>query len=293
MRNCDDARMVSYVSMVRRVFVGPAELFRVWIAMSFVKRYWIAGLVMVLVVIHAIIIGYVRAEASRVRIAATNEIPIGVYYVQSLDNRWLTQLRVHLLVRPERRLEAKSTIEQNRWLIHEVIEEKLRQLDPTLLHDAVLLKVKEEIKTALDERMHEEVIEQVLVNDRIVIPANRFEYPMPHNAVEPEALYTSVSKEEVHVNDASHNLMAAQGEHADHAEESSGGHGAPAGDGHGASAHAEGHGDPVDDSAKVDFSIAPSGAEYSGVQEAPAPTADAHGGGHGGGKASSGHGGGH
>jgi hypothetical protein len=258
--------------------------------MSFVKRYWIAGLVMVLVVIHAMIIGYVRAEASRVRIAATNEIPVGVYYVQSHDNRWLTQLRVHLLVKPERRLEAKSTMEQNRWLIHEVIEEKLRQLDPALLHDAALL----------DERMHEEVIEQVLVNDRIVIPASRFEYPMPHNAVEPEALYTSVSKEEVNVNDDSPNLMAGHGEHDEHADQSSGGHGANASAGHGEPAKAEGHGDPhaepVDDSTRVDFSIAPSGAEYSGVQEAPAPSGgghgDAHGGGHGGGKAS-GHGGGH
>jgi hypothetical protein len=260
--------------------------------MSFVKRYWIAGLVMLLVVIHAIIIGYVRSEASRVRIAATNEISIGVYYVQSRDNRWLTQLRVHLLVKPERRLEAKSTLEQNRWLIHEVIEEKLRQLDPALLQDAVLLKVKEEIKTALDERMHDEVIEQVLVNDRIVIPASRFEYPMPHNAVEPEALYTSVTKDEVNVNDDRADLMAGHGEHAEHAEVSSGGHGAPAG-GHGEPAKAEGHGEAVDDSAKVDFSIAPSGAEYSGVQEAPAPASGGHGGGHGGGKASGGHGGGH
>ncbi len=253
-----------------------------------------------LVVIHAIIIGYVRSEASRVRIAATNEIPIGVYYVQSRDNRWLTQLRVHLLVKPERRFEAKSTIEQNRWLIHEVIEEKLRQLDPSLLHDAVLLKVKEEIKTALDERMHEEVIEQVLVNDRIVLPASRFEYPMPHNAVEPEALYTAVSKEEVNVQGDGSDLMAGHGEqdgHGEHGEHGgeAGGHGAPA-SGHEAAPKAEGHGEPVDESAKVDFSIQPSGAEYSGVREAPAPAASAHGGGHGGGghgKPSGGHGGGH
>ncbi len=251
---------------------------------------------MMLVVIHAIIIGYVRSEASRVRVAATNEIPIGVYYVQSHDNRWLTQLRVHLLVKPERRFEAKSTIEQNRWLIHEVIEEKLRQLDPALLHDAVLLKVKEEIKTALDERMHEEVIEQVLVNDRIVLPASRFEYPMPHNAVEPEALYTAVSKEEVNVQGDGSDLMAGHGDDAEHAEESAGGHGGGHG-GHG-EAKAEGHGEPVDESAKVDFSIKPSGAAFSGVREAPAPAATAHGGGgHGGagghGKPSGGHGGGH
>lgn len=270
--------------------------------MSFVKRYWIAGLVMLLVVIHAIIIGYVRSEASRVRVAATNEIPIGVYYVQSRDNRWLTQLRVHLLVLPERRLEAKSTIEQNRWLIHEVIEEKLRQLDPALLQDAVLLKVKEEIKTALDERMHEEVIEQVLVNDRIVIPANRFEYPLPNDAVEPEALYTSVARDEMHVHGDANNLMAGGAEDSaaeGHGGEHGGGHGAAPdahGGGHAAPAHGDSHAAPADDSAKVDFSIEPSGAEFVGVAEPPAhgAPADAHGGGHGGaahGKAA--HGGGH
>jgi hypothetical protein len=203
--------------------------------MSFIRRYWIAGLVMLLVVIHAIIIGYVRSEASRVRIAATNEIPIGVYYVQSKDSHWLTQLRVHLLVAPERRLEAKATIEQHRWMIHELIEEKLRQLDPALLEDAVLLKVKEEIKTALDERMHAEVIEQVLVNDRLRIPSNRFEYPIPSHPTEPEALYTSVHKEE-EAKGTSHGLMgheenhdgeAAEGE-GEHGEEAAGGHEAPA-----------------------------------------------------------------
>lgn len=178
--------------------------------MAFIKRYWIAGLVMLLVVIHAVIIGYVRSEASRVRIAATNEIPIGVYYVQSKDSQWLTQLRVHLLVAPQRRLEAKATIEQHRWMIHELIEEKLRQLDPALLEDAVLLKVKEEIKTALDERMHAEIIEQVLVNDRLRIPSNRFEYPIPSHPTEPEALYTAVHKEE-EVKGNSEGLMANHG----------------------------------------------------------------------------------
>jgi hypothetical protein len=160
--------------------------------MVFIRRYWIAGLVMLLVVIHAVIIGYVRSEATRIRTAASNEIPIGVYYVQSPDRLWLNQLRVHLLVKPAHRLEAKAVLEHNRWLIHEVIEERLRQLDPALLQDVVLLKVKEEIKSALDETMREDIIEQVLVNDRVALPVHRFEYPIPHNISEPEPLYTSV-----------------------------------------------------------------------------------------------------
>lgn len=159
--------------------------------MVFVRRYWVAGLVILLVVIHAAAVGYVRSEASRVRIAATNEIPAGVYYIMSPDQRWMTQLRVHLLVKPERRLEAKATIEHNRWLVHETIEEKLRQMNPDLLRDVALLEVKTEIKKSLDELLRDDVVTRVLVNDRIDIPANRSEYPLPRDVTEPEPIYTS------------------------------------------------------------------------------------------------------
>lgn len=146
---------------------------------------------MCLVVIHAIIIGYVRAEATRVKITASNEIPIGVYYVQSADKQWLSQLRIHLLVQPEQRLAAKATIEHHRWLIHEVIEEKLRQLDPGLLEDAVLLEIKAQVKTAIEETLQESIIERVLVNDRVDLPAHNFRYAPLYDVTEPEAIYTS------------------------------------------------------------------------------------------------------
>ena len=158
--------------------------------MNFVKRYWIAGLVMTLVVIHAVIIGYVRAEATRIKITASNEIPVGLFYVQSEDKRWMTQLRVHVLVPPEKRLAAKATIEHHRWLIHEAIEETLHQLPPKLLEDAVLLEIKEQIKLAIDEALHEPLIERVLVNDRVDLPIEHFDYPVPDELTAPEAIYT-------------------------------------------------------------------------------------------------------
>jgi hypothetical protein len=108
-------------------------------AMQFLRRYWIALLVLLLVVIHGVIIGYVRSEARQVKITASNEIPIGVYYLPTADKQWLSQMRVHVLVRRDLRLSAKATIEMNRWLIHEVVEERLKQLDPSLLEDPVLL----------------------------------------------------------------------------------------------------------------------------------------------------------
>lgn len=144
-----------------------------------------------LVVIHSIIIGFVRSEATRIKVAASNEIPIGVYYVQSEDRHWLTQLRVHLQVEPERRLSAKATIEHHRWLIHEVVEEKLRQLDPQLLTDAVLLKIKEEIQLAIEGALQEKLIDRVLVNDRVDLPVHSFPLPKSPDLVEPEPIYTS------------------------------------------------------------------------------------------------------
>lgn len=146
---------------------------------------------MTLVVIHAVIIGYVRAEAARIKVTASNEIPLGLYYVQSSDKQWMSQLRVHLVVAPEQRLASKATIEHHRWLLHEAIEEKLRQLDPSLLEDAVLLEIKEQIKLAIEEELHEEIVQRVLVNDRVDIPIRNFDYQMPKDVNEPEPLYTS------------------------------------------------------------------------------------------------------
>ena len=159
--------------------------------MALVKRYWIAGVVLLLVALHAALLGYVRAEASRVKIAASNEIPVGLYYVQSEDKLWMTQLRVHVLVPPEKRLAAKATIEHHRWQIHEAIEEKLRQLPPSLLADAVFVEIKDQIKQAIDDALAEHVIERVLINDRIDLPIQRFELPAPTDPTRPEALYTS------------------------------------------------------------------------------------------------------
>ena len=159
--------------------------------MQFIKRYGIAGLVLVLVGLHATIIAHVRSEAARIKITASSEIPVGVYYLQSPDKQWMSQLRVHVLVPPTKRLAARATIESHRWLIHEAIEERLHQLSPELLRDAVLLEVKAQIKLALEEALQEPIIERVLVNDRVEIPIHRIGYPIEDVLTRPEAIYTS------------------------------------------------------------------------------------------------------
>lgn len=153
--------------------------------MSFVRKYWIAGLVILLVAIHAVIIGYVRSEATRLKTVASSEIPLGLFYKQSSDRYWLTQLRIHVQVPPERRLVARATIEHNRWIVHEAVEETVRRLDESLLLDPSLVAVKEQIKLAIDEALHEEFIERVVINDRVDLEVREFHVRPSHELITP------------------------------------------------------------------------------------------------------------
>ncbi len=144
--------------------------------MAFVRKYWIVGLVILLVATHAVVIGYVRSEATRLKTVAASEIPIGLFYKQSQDRQWLTQLRVHLQVPPERRLVARATIEHNRWVVHEAVEETLRRLDESLFQDPALVAVKEEIKVAIDEVLHEAIVEKIVINDRVDLDVREFRW---------------------------------------------------------------------------------------------------------------------
>lgn len=221
--------------------------------MSFIRKYWIAGLVILLVAIHAVIIGYIRSEATRLKTVASSEIPVGLFYKQSSDRQWLTQLRVHVQVPPERRLAARATIEHNRWIVHEAIEETLRRLDESLLLDPSLVAVKAAIKGAIDETLQEELVNRVVINDRVDLETSEFRVRPPRDLVSPgeedlaaqsstltsvRPLRPSLSEQ----NAAAHTEEATEeggeeGVHGEHAGE----HGeADAHDGH-SSRHSSGH----------------------------------------------------
>ncbi len=243
--------------------------------MSFVRKYWIAGLVILLVAIHAVIIGYVRSEATRLKTVASSEIPVGLFYKQSSDRMWLTQLRVHVQVPPERRLAARATIEHNRWVIHEAVEEALRRLDESLLLDPSLVAVKDEIKKAIDEVLHEEIIERIVVNDRVDLDVREFHWRPSQELIMPgEEAQAAKSTTLTSVRPIRPTLSEQNAEHAD-GESSEEGHG----DGeHGADAHGDsedaGHGKPSGHAAKP--AAAHGAAKSSHGAAKPAAKASAH-----------------
>jgi hypothetical protein len=229
--------------------------------MSFIRKYWIVGLVILLVATHAVVIGYVRSEATRLKTVAASEIPVGLFYKQSADRQWLTQLRVHLQVPPESRLAARATIEHNRWVVHEAVEEALRGIDESLLQDPALVAVKEAIKLAIDEVLHEPIVEKVVINDRVDLDVREFRWRPSQDLITPgeedqaakSSTLTSVRPLRPALS-AQHSGEHADGEHADgelgEGEHADDGHGDAHGDGgHGGASHgkeAAGHGAKAD-----------------------------------------------
>ena len=208
--------------------------------MQLLRRYWIAALVLLLVMIHAVIIGYVRSEARQVKFNASQEIPLGVYYVQSSNRMWMSQLRIHILVKREVRLAAKTNIEMNRWMIHQAVEERLRQIDPSLLADPVLLEVKKQIKSVVEEALAEELVEQVVINDRIEVPLHHFYAKPAYDITAIEPLYQGKPVHDIiKPSDEVDTSSAANPLYQDKAIEADG-HGDTHGAGHG-DGHAEGH----------------------------------------------------
>ncbi len=161
----DSSLWLALVSSGREIVLGSG--------MAIIKRYWVAALVMLLVMTHAMIIGYVRSESAKLNSLASSEIPLGMFYVQSPDRIWLTQLRILLAVAPERRDAAKATIEHNRWLVHQTIEEVLRNVDRSTLEDPIMTDLKDKIQQVLNESLHERIIERVLICDRFDLPIDQ------------------------------------------------------------------------------------------------------------------------
>lgn len=272
--------------------------------MAFIRKYWIVGLVILLVATHAVVIGYVRSEATRLKTVAASEIPIGLFYKQSNDRQWLTQLRVHLQVPPERRLAARATIEHNRWVVHEAVEEALRRLDETLFQDPALVSVKEEITTAINEVLHEPIVENIVINDRVDLDVREFRWRPSQELITPgEESHPAKSSTLTSVRPVRPTL-SEQNEHGD-AEHGDGEHGdGEHGDGeqadgeHGESAHGDkpadgGHGDKGGHAAKPTSHAKPAASGHAKPAAHGAKPASSHGAAkssHGAKSSSSGHG---
>lgn len=132
---------------------------------------------LLLVIIHGGIIGYIRSQASRLQTTASREYSLGEFTLISADKTNCTRFQVHAILPHSRRFQGRTTLQQNYWSIHEAIEQHLRQIEPALLKDPAMVEIKSLLKKVVDERLGEPLVEQLLITNLLELPIDRLNVP--------------------------------------------------------------------------------------------------------------------
>jgi hypothetical protein len=137
-----------------------------------IKRYWAAGLILVVVVAHASIIGYVRSRVARLNRARSTAIEIGTFRFQNIkDVNTVYQFRLFAVADPVRRFQAEETIKQLRVEILETAEQLLRQVDPAWLTDPAQVQLRDRLMDVVGKHLNEPLVQRVLITDWLELPA--------------------------------------------------------------------------------------------------------------------------
>ena len=242
-----------------------------------IRRYWIGLLVIVLVGLHAGIVGMIRHQASLAKVDASCEVDLGEYLAFQSGKKSPLQMRLHAVVPINHRMKSRQVIELNKAQIRQSLEEYLRQIDSKVLIDPYLADLKSQLMEVLVQTIGDSSIDDLVITEVRESNANvSLEFVSKGSPQTPRRLVATLrdpSKEEKpdeavteedqeHLDGQEHSEAHAEpvakahapakpGAHGAAAKKSSGhavpakkpaagGHGAPAASGHGAPA--AGHG---------------------------------------------------
>lgn len=199
-----------------------------------IRRYWIGALVIVLVGIHASIVGVIRHQASLAKVDASCEVDLGHYLGFQLGKKNPLQMRLHAVVPMNHRMKSRQLIELNKAQIRQSLEEHLRQLDSKLLIDPYLADLKSQLMDVLVQTIGQSSIDDLVVTE---VRENRDEASLAFvsqgNSHTPRRLVASLrdaSQEEdpdEELTDAEHSEAESEESNSAHASGDSKGHAAP------------------------------------------------------------------
>jgi hypothetical protein len=130
-----------------------------------IRRYWVALLVLVLVGLHASIVGIIRHQASLAKVDASCEVDLGQYLAYQLSKQAPLQMRIHAIVPLNHRMKSRQLIELNQAQIRQSIEEHLRQLDSKVLTDPYLADLKSQLMEVMIQTVGDSSIDDLVITE--------------------------------------------------------------------------------------------------------------------------------
>lgn len=146
--------------------------------MSFLRRYWAAGLILAIVVVHASVIGYVRSRVARLQMVESHTVDMGRYRFQNAtDKSRVYQFQLHAVLDPTRRQGGRERLAQQQMKIHEETELLLRQVDTAWLQDPAQSQLRDRMMEIVSKYLDEPIVQRLLITDWL-------ELPVPSSAID-------------------------------------------------------------------------------------------------------------
>lgn len=139
--------------------------------MTLIRRYWAAVLILMMVAVHAAVIGYLRSRVAMVGEVATTSVELGSFRFQPVDQMSMVyQFDLHAVVDPSRRHQAEERLIRMKMEIHEASEQMLRQVDPQWLADPTQAQIRSRLMTVVQKHLDEALVQRVLITNWLELP---------------------------------------------------------------------------------------------------------------------------
>lgn len=239
------------------------------------RRYWIAMLVLVMIGLHASIVGLIRYQASMAKIDASCEVDLGNYLAFQAGRDAPISMRLYAIVPINHRMKSRQLIELNQAQIRQSLEEHLRQIDGRVLTDPYLSDLKSQLLDVMVQTIGNSSIDDLVITElHESKDAANLEFVSREAPETPRQLVATLRAQQGEA-DAEEHGEASEGEHGENTD-------------HGAS---DSHGSAADHGASSSHSTKKASSSHGASASHGAAKASGHGAskssGHGAAKASS------
>ncbi|QDT03732.1 hypothetical protein K227x_21170 [Rubripirellula lacrimiformis] len=140
------------------------------------RRYWGACLILLIVAIHAAVIGYVRSRVARLTGMESPAVEIGNFRFQSVEDLGTVyHFRLHAVLDPSKLHRGMERMTQMRMEIREDSEQLLRQVDSAWLDDPAQTQIRERLMEIVLKHLDEPLVQRVLITDWLELPIQNVE----------------------------------------------------------------------------------------------------------------------
>jgi len=143
---------------------------------NFIRRFWAAGIILIMVAIHAAVIGYVRSRVARLSHLKSSAVEIGNFRFQPVTAKdTVYHFQLHAVLDPSKHFEGTERLTQMQMEIVEDSERMLRTANVDWLDDPKQAELRERLMDIVVKHLPEKLVQRVLITDWLEVPVTSVE----------------------------------------------------------------------------------------------------------------------